>query len=163
MLINIPVGITPCQIDDFPATVKEGEGKDAPERPFERSCRGALYIRPSSTRPLTSDEVDWIKGHKGHKVLARRMVEVDVKVVPDVSNRPRTLVTPAQEKRAAARLALIKTGKALPMTGKRAEAAVAAAAKAKGKTPPPLPPKANEAPEATSKDPKAKSKSSRGR
>ena len=122
-LINIPVGIAPCQIDDFPKTV--GKGEDA--KPFERSCKGSLHLRPSSTKVVTQDELDWIKRHKEHKMLARRLVVVKVDVVTDESDRSKPLVTAEQKVKAEAKAKMKAEGKALPMTGKRAEAAVAAA------------------------------------
>jgi hypothetical protein len=82
-LINVPVGIAPCQIDDFPSAV--GKGKDA--RPFERSCEGAMHLRPASTKTVTQDEIDWIKAHKDHKALAQRMRIVRVDVMTDDTNR----------------------------------------------------------------------------
>lgn len=87
-LIQIPVGIAPCHIDDFPKEV--GEGKEA--RPFERSCKGALHLRPASTKVLSQDELDWLKAGKGkakrYAKLARRLTVVRVDVVPDKSDRP---------------------------------------------------------------------------
>lgn len=87
-LIQVPVGIAPCHIDDFPQEV--GEGKEA--RPFERSCKGALHLRPASTKVLSQDELDWLKSGKGkakkYAKLARRLTVVRVDVVPDKSDRP---------------------------------------------------------------------------
>jgi hypothetical protein len=44
-IIQTPVGMLPFQVDDF--------GKDC-----ERSCKGALYLRPSATRRVTQAELD---------------------------------------------------------------------------------------------------------
>ncbi len=75
-LIQVPVGVTPCQVDDFPAEVVEGDGK---KRPFERSCKGALHLRPATTRRVTADELGHLRKAKLHKDLGRRLLEVQVK------------------------------------------------------------------------------------
>ena len=136
-LINIPVGIAPCQIDDFPENV--GKGKDAV--PFERSCQGALYLRPASTKVVTVHELDHIRQHKDHKMLTRRMVVVKVDVIPDAGPRSKAKVTDEQKARAKVKAEMREKGKALPMTGPRAKLAVrsaelAAKAAAKGKEQP---------------------------
>ncbi len=78
-LVQIPVGIAPFQVDDFPKEVvvgKDDKGKDE-TRKFERSVEGALYLRPASTKNLTDDEWGHLK--KKYKVLARaHVVKVDV-------------------------------------------------------------------------------------
>lgn len=82
-LVQIPVGIAPCQVDDFPE--KLGKGEDA--RPFERSCKGSLRLRPASTKVLTDDELMWLKEQKQWAHVGRRMHIVDVKIVTDASAR----------------------------------------------------------------------------
>lgn len=82
--VQIPVGIAPCQIDDFPATIGEGEEK----RQFERSVKGALYLRPASTRVMSDDELEWLRTAKQHKKLGARILVVRVDVVPDATRRP---------------------------------------------------------------------------
>lgn len=82
-LVQIPVGIAPCQVDDFPANV--GKGDDA--RPFERSCKGSLRLRPASTKVMTGDELEWLKAQKQWSHVGRRMHVVDVKIVTDASPR----------------------------------------------------------------------------
>ena len=132
-LINIPVGIAPCQIDDFPENV--GKGKDAV--PFERSCQGALYLRPASTKVVTAHELDHIRKHQDHKMLTRRMVVVKVDVVPDASSRSKAKVTDEQKARAEAKVKMREEGKALPMTGPRVEFAAKVAVEAKPDAPEP--------------------------
>ena len=83
-LVQIPVGIAPCQIDDFPAEIGEGENK----RPFERSCQGALYIQPARTKVLSSDELEFLRTAKQYAKLGARILVVRVDVVPDTSRRP---------------------------------------------------------------------------
>jgi len=83
-LVQIPVGIAPCQIDDFPAEIGEGENK----RPFERSCQGALYIQPARTKVLSDDELAFLRTAKQHAKLGARIIVVRVDVVPDTSRRP---------------------------------------------------------------------------
>lgn len=128
-LINVPVGIAPCQIDDFPKTVGKGEGA----KPFERSCKGALFLRPASSKVVTQDELDWIKQHPEHKLLARRLTVVRVDVVTDESDRSLAKITDEQKAKAKAKAEMREKGKALPMTGPRAEKAAKAAAEAKAK------------------------------
>lgn len=82
-LVQIPVGIAPCQVDDFPA--KLGKGESA--RPFERSCKGSLRLRPASTKVLTDDELKWLKEQKQWAHVGRRVHVVDVKIVTDDSDR----------------------------------------------------------------------------
>lgn len=129
-LINIPVGIAPCQIDDFPKTV--GKGEDA--KPFERSCKGALYLRPASTKVVTQHELDHIKKHGDHKMLARRLVVVKVDVVTDQSDRSKAKVTDEQRARAEAKVKMREAGKAAPMMSKQAKRA-RAMARAEAKKP----------------------------
>ena len=86
-LIQIPVGIAPFQVDDFPKEV--GKGEEA--RKFERSCEGALYLRPASTRNLTDDE--WEHLEKNYKVLARaHVVKVDVTKARSLKPKPKPKV-----------------------------------------------------------------------
>jgi hypothetical protein len=66
-LIHIPVGVAPCQVDDFP--------QDA-----ERSCKGALHFRPASTKEITADELAHLRAAPQHKKLAARLCVVDVVV-----------------------------------------------------------------------------------
>ena len=73
-MVHVPVGVPPCQVDDFPSEVKEGTGT----RPFKRSCKGALHLRPASTKMLTDDEVKHIKTAKQHKKLGSRLSVVMV-------------------------------------------------------------------------------------
>ena len=78
-LIHIPVGVAPCQVDDFP--------KDA-----ERSCKGALHLRPASTKEVTNDELAHLKTAPQHGKLAARLsvVEVAKKTEPQpVQPKPR--------------------------------------------------------------------------
>lgn len=49
-LATVPAGVGPLQVDDFP------EG-------CERSCKGALHIRPSSTLEATDGELAHLKKH----------------------------------------------------------------------------------------------------
>lgn len=115
--IQIPVGNPPCQIDDFPAEVVEGEeelrakhreessnvkeGSEAElrarhkkelsaleKRPFERSVAGAIHFRPASTKQVTEDEWKFLKTAKQHRVFAQRLVEVQVTVVPPMAAEP---------------------------------------------------------------------------
>ena len=75
-LIQIPVGIAPFQVDDFPKEVVVDKGSGL-NRKFERSVKGALYLRPASTKNLTDGEWGHLK--KNYKVLARaHVVKVDV-------------------------------------------------------------------------------------
>jgi hypothetical protein len=74
-LIQIPVGVTPCQVDDFPVEISAADGT---KRPFERSCKGALHFRPATTRRVTQDEMDHIKAAKQHAALGRKIFEVKI-------------------------------------------------------------------------------------
>lgn len=76
-LVQIPVGVTPCQVDDFPSEVKE-EGKKP--RSFERSVKGSLHIRPASTKSMTDDELEHLRTSKEHRAWGRRLIEVKVEV-----------------------------------------------------------------------------------
>ncbi len=109
-LVQIPVGIAPCQVDDFPEKV--GKGEDA--RPFQRSCKGSLRLRPASTKVLTDDELKWLKEQKQWAHVGRRMHVVDVKIVTDSSDRSTAKpkeggpVEKAQEEAAAEKAKLSK-------------------------------------------------------
>lgn len=109
-LVQIPVGIAPCQVDDFPEKV--GKGEDA--RPFERSCKGSLRLRPASTKVLTGDELKWLKEQKQWAHVGRRMHVVDVSIVTDASDRSKAKpkaggpVEKAQAQAEAAKAALRK-------------------------------------------------------
>lgn len=82
-LIHIGVGGPPCQVDDFPATV----GQD--QRPFERSCRGALHLQPASTKEITDDELNHIRLRKNHQALATRIRVISVAKKPTVRGTPK--------------------------------------------------------------------------
>ncbi len=43
-----------CQVEDFPAVVDVPGGEP---RKFERSCEGALHVRPGSSVEITADEL----------------------------------------------------------------------------------------------------------
>ncbi len=91
-LIQIPVGVIPCQVDDFPA---ETSAADGTKTPFERSCRGALHFRPATTRRITQDEMDHIKGAKHHAALGKKIFEVKVaKKAPAPRKNPSSLPKP---------------------------------------------------------------------
>lgn len=111
-LVQIPVGVRPIQIDDFPEKVVEGKdallerhkkappAEEKPEarakrlerqrnevaeldkkaRPFKRSCKGSLHLRPASTKTLTDDELGFLRTAKQHKAWGRRLLEVKVEV-----------------------------------------------------------------------------------
>ena len=66
-LVQFPSDIHPNQVDDFP------EGS-------ERSCKGALHIRPSSTKVLTKDELDHLQ--KAHKPLVAKAHVVREDITP---------------------------------------------------------------------------------
>ena len=83
-LVQIPVGITPQQVDDFPTEVDDGKGG---ARPFARSCKGSLRLRPASTKVLTDDELKWLTEQKQWAHIGTRMNVVDVKTVTDDSDR----------------------------------------------------------------------------
>lgn len=63
-IVQIQKGLTPCQVDDFGADV-------------ERSAKGALFLRPSSTKALTAGELEHLK--KNHPEIWRRLVVVPEK------------------------------------------------------------------------------------
>ena len=125
-LVQIPVGIAPCQVDDFPE--KLGKGEDA--KPFERSCKGSLRLRPASTKVLTDDELKWLKEQKQWAHVGRRMHVVDVKIVTDSSARSKAKpkeggpVEKAQTEAAAKKAAKAKQppAEAKPTEAKTAEA-----------------------------------------
>ena len=91
-LIHIAVGGPPCQVDDFPATVGQG-GKL-----FERSCKGALHLRPASTKEITDDELRHLKNSKKHRALAARInVITVVKIAPKAQKPPeKTVLKPSK-------------------------------------------------------------------
>jgi len=55
-------------------TQVEGFPKGTKEKPFKRSCDGALHIRPGSTKVITEDELGFIKAR--HPELHRRILVV---------------------------------------------------------------------------------------
>jgi len=59
--VQIPKGVAPCQVEDFP------EG-------CERSQKGALYFRPNGTMRLTEDEYKHVL--KSHPELGGKMLLV---------------------------------------------------------------------------------------
>jgi hypothetical protein len=62
-LVQVPIGVSACQVDDFPKDCK-------------RSRKGALYIRPRSTLVLTPDELDHLKAKHGS--VASKLIVVGV-------------------------------------------------------------------------------------
>lgn len=62
-LVQVPIGVSACQVDDFPKDCK-------------RSRKGALYIRPRSTLVLTPDELDHLKAKHGN--VASKLIVVGV-------------------------------------------------------------------------------------
>jgi hypothetical protein len=76
-LIHIPVGVAPCQVE-FPSEIKEGTAS----RPFERSCKGALHLRPASTKQITDDELQYLKTAKQHAKLGARVSVIQVTKKP---------------------------------------------------------------------------------
>lgn len=74
--VLIPATVDPIQIDDFP------EG-------CERSCKGALHLRPSSTKMLTAGELGHLeKKYKG--VFARLQFIESTESVPKAAKPPDT-------------------------------------------------------------------------
>jgi len=67
--VQVPRGVLPCQIDDFPAKV--GDGDD--QRDFHRSCKGSLRITPGDLS-VSENELKHLRKH--HKGVARRLVVV---------------------------------------------------------------------------------------
>jgi hypothetical protein len=63
-VVQIMLSAVATQIEGFPA---KGKG----DKPFQRSAKGALHIRPGSTRVLTVDELGFIRKH--HPAVARSM------------------------------------------------------------------------------------------
>ncbi len=75
--VQVPRGTPPCSIDDFPAKIKDEDGKD---RDFQRSVAGSLRITPGDLG-VTKDELKHLRKH--HKDLARRL-----RVVGERAERP---------------------------------------------------------------------------
>lgn len=82
--VQIPVGIAPCQIDDFPSEIGEGDEK----RPFVRSHKGAMYLQPARTKVISDDELEWLRTAKQHAKIGARILVIRVDVVPDDTDRP---------------------------------------------------------------------------
>lgn len=71
--VQVPSGLTPRQIEGFPADC-------------ERSVKGALHIRPG-TLTITEGELEHLRKH--HKAIARRLhVRGVVKEQPQVAAAP---------------------------------------------------------------------------
>lgn len=64
-----------CQVEDFPAVVAV-EGKDEP-RKFERSCEGALHVRPGSSTEITADELAHLRDKHPKLYAACRVLATD--------------------------------------------------------------------------------------
>ena len=47
-----------CQVEDFPETVAVEGGEP---RKFERSCEGAMHVRPGASVEITADELAHLK------------------------------------------------------------------------------------------------------
>lgn len=58
LFVQFAVQAFQCQIEDFPAEVPV-EGKEP--RKFERSCEGALHVRPGTSAEITADEFAHIR------------------------------------------------------------------------------------------------------
>jgi hypothetical protein len=56
-LVQYVVTALQCQVEDFPATVADGDK----QRDFDRSCEGALHLRPGSSVEMTADELAHIR------------------------------------------------------------------------------------------------------
>lgn len=81
VVVHVPNGVPVQQVEGFPETVNldetetvvvRGRKVERPKtRPFKRSRKGALYVRPRSTMGLTEDELAWLKQH--HRALFARL------------------------------------------------------------------------------------------
>lgn len=101
----------PVQVDDFPETEAAGGGK---RRPFERSCEGALHLRPGSVEHITDDELHHIIASGKHSALAGRIQELP-------SDKPKAVTSPAKAKPSPAKFddgKSTKPKKAAPSTPK---------------------------------------------
>jgi hypothetical protein len=56
------------------ATQVEGFPDKVGEKKFQRSCKGALHIRPGSTRVITADELGFIRKH--YPKLSRSIIVI---------------------------------------------------------------------------------------
>lgn len=66
-IVQVPRGVSPCCIDDFPSEVSDGKGKP---RKFARSVEGSMRITPGDLA-VTGDELRHLRKH--HKDVARRL------------------------------------------------------------------------------------------
>ena len=74
-LIHVPVGVPPTQVE-FPPEVKQ------------RSCKGALHLRPASTKEITAEELAYLKADKKYAKLAARVSVVEVRRKPPRAAKP---------------------------------------------------------------------------
>lgn len=74
-LVQYVVTALLCQVEDFPAVVPV-EGKDEP-RKFERSCEGALHVRPGGTAEITADELAHLREKHPKVAAAVRILATD--------------------------------------------------------------------------------------
>lgn len=54
LFVQFVVTALACQVEDFPETVAVEGGEP---RKFERSCEGALHVRPGASVEITADEL----------------------------------------------------------------------------------------------------------
>jgi hypothetical protein len=74
VVIQVPPGLPPQQIEGFPET-KSIKGKDMP---FERSCKGALHLKANSTKVITKDE---------HTYIQEKYPRLDIRVLKVIEDK----------------------------------------------------------------------------
>jgi len=73
-LVQYVVTALQCQVEDFPALVPV-EG--AEPRKFERSCEGALHVRPGGSAEITADELAHLREKHPRVAAAVRVLASD--------------------------------------------------------------------------------------
>ena len=63
IMVQVPLGTMPCQVDDFPESAK-------------RSKKGALHFRANSTVRLTEDEYNHVLNSPKHQGFGKRLLVV---------------------------------------------------------------------------------------
>jgi hypothetical protein len=82
VVVQVPTGVSACQIE-FPEHQLDKRGKpklDENKQPVpfgERSCLGALHLRPGSTKTITEPELEFIRASRPD--LKLRVIASDVK------------------------------------------------------------------------------------
>lgn len=86
-ILHLPPSFMPVQVE-FPATKPLPKGKKADAETLKRSCDGALHLRPSSTKHVTADELEYLKRSRPDLMRGVTVAD-DAKPAPKAKETPK--------------------------------------------------------------------------